>query len=993
MLRSLLILLSVIISLPGLTQAYFQQRVEYTIEVKLDDKEHFLRAREQVVYVNNSPDTLSYLIFHLWPNAYSSRSSALCNQLLRNGNTKLFFAEEEDIGYIDSLDFKVDDEMVEWEFDASHVDICTLQLNEPLIPGESLEVSTPFRVKIPSGKISRLGHLGQSYQITQWYPKPAVYDHNGWNGMPYLNQGEFYSEFGSFDVTIKLPSNYKVGATGDIQNEDEIASLTELADSTLNWIHRMEDSARWSDYAENMKFPESSEEWKTLRYTQDNVHDYAWFADKRYKVLKGEVETPYSGDKVDVWTFFTARNAKEWARSIEYMHDAVYYYSLWNGDYPYKHATAVDGTISAGGGMEYPNVTVIGNTNDALGLETVIMHEVGHNWFYGILGSNERRYTWLDEGLNSYNEQRYLSTKYPERKLLSKEEPGFFSSLFGFDKYNIKDQYYFMYLLSARHNHDQKLDLPADEYYNINYGTMCYAKSAVFFNYLRHYLGDEAMDAAMQSYFDRHKFSHPEPKDLEKVFTESTSKDLDWIFQDAINTTAKLDYKISRVKKLEDGYRIKLKNKGRMNSPVHVAQMDGDSVLRALWINGFQTDTTISVTGHSKSIKIDPRLIMPEINRKNNRMRTTGVFRKIEAPQVRLLGGIEDPTKNQLFVTPILGANIPNGFIPGVLLMNSIIPVKRLNYALVPMFGTKGSNLVGVGDIYYMIAPYESAFESIDVGVRGKRFQKKASDPSLLYNRIEPYVRFNFRPRDYSGYWNHELTMSSIWVMDQYTDVLDSKLVKDTTSFYNRVEYTLDFKHPIYRSDFTVLAEQNNDFAKISFEANNITNLANLLKIRSRFFVGYYLSNVTNNAAFNWRMNGQGINTDYSYDYNLFDRSGVDGFFSRQMIGNHGAFKVPTAVAQSATGLVALNLKVSYKSYPFGIFLDIGESFEREAAYNVGFFVGLIQRHLFVYIPFAYSSNIQNEINTNGLKFTDLIRFEYDIRKINPIKLRRKLSF
>ena len=211
MLRSLLILLSVIISLPGLTQAYFQQRVEYTIEVKLDDKEHFLRAREQVVYVNNSPDTLSYLIFHLWPNAYSSRSSALCNQLLRNGNTKLFFAEEEDIGYIDSLDFKVDDEMVEWEFDASHVDICTLQLNEPLIPGESLEVSTPFRVKIPSGKISRLGHLGQSYQITQWYPKPAVYDHNGWNGMPYLNQGEFYSEFGSFD-TFKEKFN-KAAAT------------------------------------------------------------------------------------------------------------------------------------------------------------------------------------------------------------------------------------------------------------------------------------------------------------------------------------------------------------------------------------------------------------------------------------------------------------------------------------------------------------------------------------------------------------------------------------------------------------------------------------------------------------------------------------------------------------------------------------------------------------------------------------------------------------
>ena len=147
----------------------------------------------------------------LWPNAYKNGETALAEQQYASGETILKFEGELDRGFIDSLDFHVNDNPVEWDFDKEHIDICRIILPEPLQPGERLAVSTPFRVKIPSGEISRLGHIGQSYQITQWYPKPAVYDKNGWNQMPYLNQGEFYSEYGSFDVSITLPKNYVVG--------------------------------------------------------------------------------------------------------------------------------------------------------------------------------------------------------------------------------------------------------------------------------------------------------------------------------------------------------------------------------------------------------------------------------------------------------------------------------------------------------------------------------------------------------------------------------------------------------------------------------------------------------------------------------------------------------------------------------------------------------------------------------------------------------------
>ena len=204
-------------------QEYFQQEVNYEIQVTLNDKSHELSSFESVEYINKSPDTLSFIYFHLWPNAYSSNNTALAKQLsVWNGKEKLF-NDPELKGYIDSLDFKVGNKQCSME-PAYRISLifARFYLMNPVHPGDTIIITTPFHVKIPKGVTSRLGHIGESYQISQWYPKPAVYDRSGWHQMPYLDQGEFYSEFGSFDVSITLPANYTVGATGDLQNDAEI---------------------------------------------------------------------------------------------------------------------------------------------------------------------------------------------------------------------------------------------------------------------------------------------------------------------------------------------------------------------------------------------------------------------------------------------------------------------------------------------------------------------------------------------------------------------------------------------------------------------------------------------------------------------------------------------------------------------------------------------------------------------------------------------------
>ena len=341
--KNLLLVVFVFISFIGQTQSYFQQEVNYTIHVELDDESHYLRGDESFEYINNSPDVLSEIYIHLWPNAYINNRTALGKQLYYNmEDESLEYAYYKEEGFIDSLAFKVDGTPVEYAYVGEHLDICRIELPQPLNPGGHVIIETPFIVKIPSGSISRLGHVGESYQITQWYPKPAVYDQNGWHPMPYLTQGEFYSEFGSFDVSITLPENYVVGATGDLQTESEIEFLDRKAEEKVS-------------NTEDADFPTSSKTMKTIRYTQKNVHDFAWFADKRYAVLKGEAKLPDSDRTVTSWAMYVPTNHDQWQHAIEYLNDAIYYYSKWNGEYPYNQVTAVDGTISAGGGMEYPN--------------------------------------------------------------------------------------------------------------------------------------------------------------------------------------------------------------------------------------------------------------------------------------------------------------------------------------------------------------------------------------------------------------------------------------------------------------------------------------------------------------------------------------------------------------------------------------------------------------------------------------------------------------
>ena len=506
-LTPVLILFFCIISSTYSQQTYWQQQTNYTIDVRLNDKEHTLDGYEKLEYINNSPDTLKFIWFHLWPNAYKNDKTAFSDQLLENGNTKFYFSPKEDKGYINRLDFKVNNVTAQSQDHPQHIDIVKLVLPTPLAPKQSITITTPFHVKLPYN-FSRGGHDGQSYQCTQWYPKPAVYDHKGWHEMPYLDQGEFYSEFGNFDVRITLPENYVVAATGELQTEQEKEWLKLRKNFSWTPLKEKIKASNGIIKTTTQKFPTSSSQTKTVQYKQNNVHDFAWFADKRFIVESGAFILA-SGKRVDVFSFYTAEHDSLWKKSLQFSKDAIQYYSKLVGEYSYNTVSVVQGPESFGGGMEYPTITVISPVDNAKTLDKVIAHEIGHNWFYGILASNERKHPWMDEGINSFYENSYAASKDHHADQLSENE--------------------FLETVIAE-KLDQPIETTSEAFSDRNYGLVAYIKTSQWVRLLQKELGNDVFNTAMQEYFKRWQFKHPYPEDFKKLMEEVSGKNLDSIF-------------------------------------------------------------------------------------------------------------------------------------------------------------------------------------------------------------------------------------------------------------------------------------------------------------------------------------------------------------------------------------------------------------------------------------------------------------------------------
>ena len=593
MIRTIFILIAFQLSF---AQDYWQQHVEYEMDINVDVSDFTYDGDQSIVYTNNSSDTINKVYYHMFFNAFKPNSqmdvrSRTIRDPDRRVGSRIVALEKEDYGDLSVVSLKQDGKDVSYELNET---VLLARLNKPLFPGKKTKLNMVFTAQVPL-QIRRSGKLnkeGVDMTMTQWFPKLAEYDSEGWHPNPYIGR-EFHGVWGNYTVNITIDKNYVVGGTGYLQNANEIG------------------------YGYTKKEPkENSSETNTWKFYAPNVHDFAWAADPEYI---HDVKKSESG--VDLHFFYKPTvNVEDWKKLQD---DSVLLMKFFEeniGPYPWKQYSVIQG---GDGGMEYAMCTMITGERSYPSLLGVTAHEMAHAWFQHLMATNEAKHAWMDEGFTEYITS--LSENYVNNKTAE------------FPHKSSYDRYY----LLASSGFEQAQTAHSDRYdYNFAYGASAYSKGSVFLSQLGYIIGKENLKKTLKRYYDEFKFKHPTPNDFKRVAEKVSDLELEWYLNEWTRTAHKIDYGID-VSSLENERVIRLKRKARIPMPIEVVvsfedgssdmyyipndllygykSFKNDVFLMEPW-NWSSTEYEFEVQGNKKvtKVEIDPSKRIADVNQMDN---------------------------------------------------------------------------------------------------------------------------------------------------------------------------------------------------------------------------------------------------------------------------------------------------------------------------------------------------------------------------------------
>ncbi len=610
---------------PG--EAYWQNEADYEIDVRLHPEERRVEGSETITYTNHGPDELERLWIQLDQNLFRPDSRGART----TGASDRFRGAFEGGGYeISNVRIRRDGSTVEPEYVVDDTRM-RVTLDRPLAAdGGTLELSLDFAFTIPEYGADRMGWLeveeGTVFELAQWYPRMYVHDDvRGWNPLPYLGLGEFYLEYGSFDVEITVPRDFLVVATGTLENASEV--LTAEQRSRLDEARESAETVTivGRDEVGSAETRPGGEGPLTWRFRADSVRDFSWAASGAFIWDAARAEAS-DGRSTLVMSAYPeeglgGEDEVGWERSTRFVRHSIEFYSERVAPYPYPVAINVAGVV---GGMEYPMIVFC--SVDARGpqLFSVTDHEVGHQWFPMVVGSDERRWFWMDEGLNSflnhYSARAYYGDRYRGRTGAGR-----------------------IARLMDSPIHDQPSMTRADRLRMYNFGFLSYGKPAAGLVLLReHVLGPELFDPAIEAYFERWKYRHPKPADFFRTVENVTGEELDWFWRGWFQTTEVLDQAVGEVTARADTTRIVLENREGLVMPVELelSFADGSTERRRIPVEAWFTSDrhAVRVVGREVTeVAVDPDRDLPDVDRGNNRW--TGSTRQEEERETGSGGG------------------------------------------------------------------------------------------------------------------------------------------------------------------------------------------------------------------------------------------------------------------------------------------------------------------------------------------------------------------
>ncbi|WP_240315535.1 metalloprotease [Aquimarina longa] len=913
---------------------------DIVINANLDIPKKVITIEQEITYTNSSKDTLTQLFFHDWANSFSNKTTPLGKRFNEDFMKRFYFAKDKERGSTTIQNITTSKKQsLEWGRHNGIQDIIWVTTPTPIFPGESQTLLFKYKIKVASDKFTRYGYNENgNFSLKYWYIIPAVYD-TKWNIYSHKNQDDLYAPIANYKVSFTIPSAYTIISDLE-QKNDPIPTNEHLKTISLIGNKRNEVNLYIEKVSSFYSFQNNGIEFISNINNVDLLPEMKSIATGRIIRFLNERLGAYPFDKIMI-------------SESDYKKNPVY------------------------GLNQLPDI--LRPFPDGFQYEIKQLKAITEYYLEKTLLINPRQDIWIRDAIQIHLMMSYTKKYYPKMKLIGK-----LSNIIGIRWFHIadldfNDQYFLGYKNMIRLFLDQPLSKPKDELIKFNRNIANAYKAGVGFKYLEDYLGDDTIiDQSIKEFYSQNVLQYTNSNTYREILTSLATKDIEWFFEDFVQTNKKLDFKIKSVKKTTDSIEVTIKNKGDNSMPVSLYGLRKKNIVSKTWITDIKNTKTVKIANQDISkLVLDYDQNIPEVNRRNNHKNLKWIFNK--PLQFRFLQDAEDPRYNQLFFIPEFEFNVYDGFTIASKFYNRSFIRKNFEYNISPAYGFNSNKLLGSTAILYRHQVSEYDLYQIQYGMKASMYSYA---PNLLFRKLSSSVNFLFRPKDLRSNKKQKLTLRNVNVFRE-----QNKKRKVPTPNYNI--FNIRYKNTDFNlTDFigySVDYQISKNFSKISTAINYRKLFINNRQLNLRLFAGSFIFNDTEKDGnfFSFALDRP---TDYLFDYNYLGRSESTGLVSQQIILAEGGFKSKLKYPYSNQWITTLNANTNIWNwiYAYG---DVGiiksKGISSKFVYDAGVRLSLVADYFEVFFPVV--SNNGWEISQQN--YNERIRFIITLSPETLIKL------
>ena len=867
---------------------------------------------QEMVYFNQSEDTLSSIVLNDWMHAYSSKTSPLAKRFSDEFYRGFHLAKEEERGSTNNLIIANQDKTsLSWERTEKNPDLITVKLENKLAPNQKITLRLSYMVKVPSDRFSNYGyHDNGGMNLKNWFLTPARFENHAFVKNSNCNLDDIANAFSDFEIDLILPKN--------------LEPTTDL----------------------NSNPTRQTDEFSFYKLTGANRTDFSLFLEPKSTFQS------YKNSAVEVLTNIKGNNADEIEKAIA-IDRVVNFTNDLIGEYPFEKITVsqVDYNRNPFYGLNQLPSFIVPFPDEFL-FEIRFLKTYLNNYLKNTLKLDPRKDNWIYDGIQVYAMMRYMDENYPDAKMMGRVSD--YKLFKGFNLLNLdfNEQYSYFYLLMARKNLDQPLGASKNSLIKFNEQIASKYRAGLSLIYLEEYMGAPFMSKSIQQFNAKNKEKQTTRNDFETELKSNTNKNIDWFFNIIIDSREIIDYKFSNVTKTKDSVAFSLRNRTNVSVPIPIYGIKNDTIVFKKWIETTKKDSIYKFErNEAEKIVINYKNEVPEFNLRNNWKKIEGIFPNNRPIKFALIKDLEDPYYNQIIYAPILTYNVYDGISPGIRLHNRAILNRPFVYDINPTYSIKSETVTGSA-IFMVNKDYrDSNLFNVRYSVSGNYFHYA---PDATYLKINPMVLMQIRKDDYRDNRKQLVYVRNVMVdrqksaividnsLEDYS-VLNMRYINSKTEVTNHISFVGDVQF-------------SREFGKISTEIQFRKLFQNNRQINLRMYAGSFLYNTSNSDFFSFALDRP---TDYLFDYAYLGRSSATGIVSQEYITAEGGFKSKLSTPYANQWITTLNGSYSIWNWieaygDLGLVKNINQ--KANFVYDSGIRLNLLTDYFELYFP-IYSNN------------------------------------